>query len=338
MEGATVKFFFAWKLKLAAALIAAVAFLMVIAMSSIVGSSYQQANAAPSGPGGGVSDSVPEKYRSDVIRAGSICAGITPALIAAQIAAESNWDENAGSHAGAQGISQFMPATWDGGAGKDGDGDGKADIHNPHDAIISQGHYMCSMLATVKSYIESGTASGAPVELALAAYNAGAGAVQSAGGIPTNGETEKYVPKIINAMPTYQGATTLTTNTTAVSATTAQAIEWAKGIANDDSHTYVWGGEGPHYDCSGLTQAFMRQLGIELPHQASQQATYGQQVTEAEAVPGDLIFWSMGGGEIDHVAIYIGDGQMVSADSPDMGINVEAIYGRNKSMQFRHYQ
>lgn len=326
-----------WKLKLAAALIAAIFFLVVIAMSSIVGSSYQ-ASAAASGPGGGVSDAVPEKYRSDVIRAGSICAGISPALIAAQIAAESNWNEKATSPAGAQGISQFMPATWNGGAGKDGDGDGKADIHNPHDAIISQGHYMCSMLATVKSYIDAGTVSGSPVELALAAYNAGVGAVQSAGGIPTNGETEKYVPKIINSMATYQGATTLTTNQGNVSATIAQAIEWAKGIANDDSHTYVWGGEGPHYDCSGLTQAFMRKLGIELPHKASEQAKLGQQVTEAEAVPGDLIFWSLGGGEIDHVAIYIGDGQMVSADSPDMGINVEAIYGRNKSMQFRHYQ
>lgn len=326
-----------WKLKLAAALIAAIFFLVVIAMSSIVGSSYQ-ASAAASGPGGGVSDAVPEKYRSDVIRAGSICAGISPALIAAQIAAESNWNEKATSPAGAQGISQFMPATWNGGAGKDGDGDGKGDIHNPHDAIISQGHYMCSMLATVKSYIDAGTVSGSPVELALAAYNAGVGAVQSAGGIPTNGETEKYVPKIINSMATYQGVTTLTTNQGNVSATIAQAIEWAKGIANDDSHTYVWGGEGPHYDCSGLTQAFMRKLGIELPHKASEQAKLGQQVTEAEAVPGDLIFWSLGGGEIDHVAIYIGDGQMVSADSPDMGINVEAIYGRNKSMQFRHYQ
>ena len=280
-----MKLFFAWKLKLTAALIAAIAFLMIIAMSSIVGSSYQQNKNAASGPGGGVSDSVPEQYRSEVILAGSICAGITPALIAAQIATESNWNENAGSEAGAQGISQFMPATCDGGAGKDGDGDGKADIHNPHDAIISQGHYMCSMLATVKSYIESGTANGAPVELALAAYNAGAGAVQSAGGIPTNGETEHYVPKIINSMATYQGATTLTTNTTAVSTTTEQAIEWAKGIANDDSHTYVWGGEGPHYDCSGLTQAFMRQLGIELPHQSAQQATFGRQVTEAEALP-----------------------------------------------------
>ena len=85
-----MKLFFAWKLKLAAALIAAIAFLMIIAMSSIVGSSYQQNKTAASGPGGGVSDSVPEQYRSDVIRAGSICAGITPALIAAQIAAESN--------------------------------------------------------------------------------------------------------------------------------------------------------------------------------------------------------------------------------------------------------
>lgn len=82
----------------------------------------------------------------------------------------------------------------------------------------------------------------------------------------------------------------------------------------------------------------MRKLGIELPHQSAQQATFGRQVTEAEALPGDLVFWSLGGGEIDHVAIYIGNGQMVSADSPETGINIEAIYGRNKNMQFRHYQ
>lgn len=73
----------------------------------------------------GVSDAVPAAYRDDILKAGSICEGISPALIAAQIAAESNWNENAGSHAGAQGISQFMPATWNGGAGMDGDGDGK---------------------------------------------------------------------------------------------------------------------------------------------------------------------------------------------------------------------
>ena len=80
---------------------------------------------------------VPAEYESDVIRAGSICQVVTPSIIAAQIDQESNWNPKAGSSAGAQGIAQFMPSTW-ASAGKDGDGDGKADIWNPHDAIWSQ--------------------------------------------------------------------------------------------------------------------------------------------------------------------------------------------------------
>lgn len=77
---------------------------------------------------------VPAEYEADVIRAGSICQVVTPSIIAAQIDQESNWNPKAGSSAGAQGIAQFMPSTW-ASAGKDGDGDGKADIWNPHDAI-----------------------------------------------------------------------------------------------------------------------------------------------------------------------------------------------------------
>ena len=87
---------------------------------------------------------VPAEYESDVIRAGSICQVVTPSIIAAQIDQESNWNPKAGSSAGAQGIAQFMPSTW-ASAGKDGDGDGKADIWNPHDAIWSQGNYMCNL-------------------------------------------------------------------------------------------------------------------------------------------------------------------------------------------------
>lgn len=325
-----------WKLKAAGALAAPIPIIVIATMSAVIGGAHQ-GTASNNGPGGGVSDAVPDAYRADVIKAGSICAGISPALIAAQISAESNWNENAGSPAGAQGIAQFMPDTWNGGAGKDGDGDGVADPGNPHDAIWSQGHYMCAMLSTVKSYLEAGIASGDPIELALAAYNAGLGAVQAAGGIPSNGETEEYVPRIMSAIPQYQGGTTLTTPQTGVASNTAQAIEWAKGIADDNSHQYVFGGEGPHYDCSGLTQEFMRQIGVSLPHSAALQAVVGTQVPEEQAQPGDLIFWNMTGIGIDHVAIYVGDGLMVSADSEASGINVEPIYGRNKLVMFRHY-
>lgn len=322
----------------AAALAAFIALILLMAPAALVALTH-----TGSGPGAaaatGISDAVPAAYRDDVLRAGSICEGITPALIAAQIAAESNWNETAGSPAGAQGISQFMPATWNGGAGMDGDGDGKADITNPHDAIYSQGHYMCAKLKEVDALLSSQSVTGNRVELALAAYNAGTGAVKSAGGIPTNGETEKYVQKIMSTIPTYQGSGGSFLESNNGAGDVAEAIAWAQSIANDDSHGYVWGAEGPeHYDCSGLTMQFMARRGITLPHLADSQARMGLEIPESQAKPGDLIFWSNNDGRsYYHTAIYIGNGHMISADSPAQGINVEPIWGRNQHVIFRTY-
>ena len=91
--------------------------------------------------GAGDPANVPPQYLDVVKRAGSICPEITPSLIAAQIEAESNWNVTSTSTAGAKGISQFIPSTW-ASSGMDGDGDVKADIMNPIDAIWSQGHLM----------------------------------------------------------------------------------------------------------------------------------------------------------------------------------------------------
>ena len=139
---------------------------------------------------------VPAEYEADVIRAGSICQVVTPSIIAAQIDQESNWNPKAGSSAGAQGIAQFMPSTW-ASAGKDGDGDGKADIWNPHDAIWSQGNYMCNLASQVETAKKSGRLTGDTLQLTLAAYNAGLGNVMKYGGIPPFTETKNYVTRII---------------------------------------------------------------------------------------------------------------------------------------------
>jgi len=55
---------------------------------------------------------VPPEYRDLVDAAGAICEGITPGLIAAQIAQESGWNPTITSPVGAAGIAQFMPAPW----------------------------------------------------------------------------------------------------------------------------------------------------------------------------------------------------------------------------------
>ena len=139
---------------------------------------------------------VPAEYEADVIRAGSICQVVTPSVIAAQIDQESGWNPKAGSGAGAQGIAQFMPDTW-ASAGKDGDGDGKADIWNPHDAIWSQGNYMCGLASQVEAAKKAGRLTGDTLQLTLAAYNAGIGAVMKYGTIPPYAETTNYVRRIV---------------------------------------------------------------------------------------------------------------------------------------------
>ena len=155
--------------------------------------------------GSGVVVGVPAEYQGDVEKAGSICALVTGPVIAAQIVAESNWNPGARSYVGAQGIAQFMPSTW-ASAGKDGDGDGKADINNPHDQIYSQGVYMCSLADSVQRDLKSGRLTGDPLELTIASYNAGLGNVERYGTIPPFAETQTYVKKIIASAANYTDA------------------------------------------------------------------------------------------------------------------------------------
>lgn len=139
---------------------------------------------------------VPAEYEADVIRAGSICQVVTPSVVAAQIDRESGWNPKAVSSAGAQGIAQFMPSTWEA-AGRDGDGDGTADVWDAHDAIWSQGNYMCGLAKQVEAAKGSGRLTGDTLQLTLAAYNAGIGSVLKYGTVPPFAQTTDYVRGIV---------------------------------------------------------------------------------------------------------------------------------------------
>ena len=88
---------------------------------------------------------------------------------------------------------------------------------------------------------------------------------------------------------------------------------------------YVWGGSSltNGADCSGFVMAVYAQFGISLPHNAAAQSNCGTQVSLSALEPGDLIFYSNGGG-ISHVAMYIGGGQIVHAASSRDGIKISA--------------
>lgn len=148
---------------------------------------------------------IPAEYLDDVLRAGSICPTVTPQVIAAQLEAESGFNPHVTSASGAQGIAQFMPGTW-ASHGKDGDGDGKADVLNPHDAIYSQGLYMCDLAGLIEQDLRSGKVQGDQLALTLAAYNAGIGNVEQAHGVPANGETRQYVERITSRMSYFTGS------------------------------------------------------------------------------------------------------------------------------------
>ena len=90
--------------------------------------------------------------------------------------------------------------------------------------------------------------------------------------------------------------------------------------------SYVWGAEGPNsFDCSGLIYyVYKNAAGITLPRTSSAQYSAGVAVSRSNLKAGDLIFSSTDGtGNITHVAIYVGDGQMIHA--PRNGKNVEKV-------------
>jgi cell wall-associated NlpC family hydrolase len=92
----------------------------------------------------------------------------------------------------------------------------------------------------------------------------------------------------------------------------------------------VYGGASPRgFDCSGLTSYVYRQLGVNLPHKASMQFStrYGQRVGFGDLAAGDLVFFANTAGRgITHVALYVGNGMMVSANTPRTGVQYVSIH------------
>ena len=151
---------------------------------------------APSNDGLSVTTvDVPPELVPVLEAAAGTCSGVTPALLAAQLDQESGFNARAVSPVGAQGVAQFMPETW-AAWGRDGNGDGRADPFDPADAIPAQAAFMCALLEQVAGV------PGDVVRLALAAYNAGPGAVLSYGGVPPYEETQTYVQAVMGRLLT----------------------------------------------------------------------------------------------------------------------------------------
>jgi hypothetical protein len=209
------------------------------------------------------------------------------------------------SSAGAQGLMQFMPATF-AAVGVDGDGDGRVDIRNDADSITSAANYL----------VRSGVTNGPDgVVKALYAYN----------------HAGWYVNDVLHYAQAYGGGIVLGDPTGCDAPTSngrgsgsggggdpalppltidrvRQLLQWAGSQTGDD---YVMGANGPDaWDCSSLVQAAFARIGISMPRTAGAQRAWlatgnGFRIQPGTERPGDVIFWDsyLGPSRIGHVML-----------------------------------
>ncbi|WP_286250664.1 hypothetical protein [Streptomyces graminofaciens] len=152
---------------------------------------------------------VPPAHVKWVIRAGSICDVVLPSVIAAQIDAETGWQEGSPSPTPANtapaeralvGMSAADFEEW----ASDDDGNGQVSPLDAGDAIMALGRFDCALAEGVQRLKEKGLASGDSLELTLAAYHSGTKAVEQYRGLPPSGETRDYVGEVRKLIPRYE--------------------------------------------------------------------------------------------------------------------------------------
>ncbi|WP_245672836.1 M23 family metallopeptidase [Aldersonia kunmingensis] len=152
---------------------------------------------ASAGPGGSLkAGSVPAPFQPWILKAARTCAEVSAPLLAAQLENESGFEVTAHNAAsGADGPTQFVPATW---AAKavDGDGDGTRSTRSIPDAVMTQAAYDCELAGIAKDAVAHGRLHGEIEPLMLSMYNCGPGATLAEGGVCQNPETRSYVRTI----------------------------------------------------------------------------------------------------------------------------------------------
>ncbi len=184
-----------------------------ISTTSTTGTSFQdqlqQATAAGSITGAAQSGGPVDGQYSDMINAAAQKYGIDPALLKGLIRQESNFNPNAKSPAGAAGLCQLMPGT--------AASLGCANPLDPAQAIDAGAKYLSQQLK----------AFGGDPRKALAAYNAGPGAVQRYGGVPPYAETQNYVRSVMTFADQYRTQSPQTTQTSPTAAVAAGSLPYS---------------------------------------------------------------------------------------------------------------
>lgn len=251
------------------------------------------------------------------------------AFLAAIRQHESGGNYKADSGDGAYGAYQFIPSTWNSEATAAGYGqyaNGRADLAP------------AQVQDAVASHMASGYASQFNND-----YNMMARAwfdpayVNNPNFAPpgNNGLTiGAYGQDIVNLMGQNSHYNDTSATTGVVSSNIVKIAQGQLGVP------YVWGGESANkaFDCSGLVQWVYGQAGETLPRVAQGQYDATPKVaTGAQLQAGDLLFFGSGPKGIEHVGIYIGNGQMIDAPHTGADVRVDTVFGPNGQPLWGNY-
>ncbi len=149
----------------------------------------------------------------------------------------------------------------------------------------------------------------------------------------TTTSTTSAVPSTTEPIPSTTTSETPTTlaypppNTTNSSALPQSTLNQVVQVAEAQiGKAYSFGAAGPDsFDCSGLVTYSYAKLGISLPHNALLQYDATTRISFSQLVPGDLVFYEPNTNYIEHVAIYIGNNQVVEADNYGIPVEIDPI-------------
>ncbi len=205
------------------------------------------------------------------------------------------------------------------GVATDEDGAGVASVYDPADAIAGAAKYL------VAAGVQANPSA------AIFAYN----------------HLQSYVQSVLYWAGVYAGGnfTTVTAQLPAAACTGAtgampavnapnQAVSTAIAFAEQQlGKPYLWGGTGPDaFDCSGLVMMAYRAAGVDIPRVSETQFNFGPRVPEAQAQPGDLVFFAGSDGTVaspGHVGLVIGDGKMIEAFATGTPIRIASYTDRD---------
>jgi hypothetical protein len=119
---------------------------------------------------------------------------------------------------------------------------------------------------------------------------------------------------------------------------------WTGALIAETAHKfigvpYLWGGTSSFgYDCSGFVYSLFHGLGIQIPRDASEQVSVGEEIPTCGIQEGDVLYFARenGKGRVHHVGLYKGEGEMIHAPNSRSSIQIEKIAGSNYEDEWAH--